>query len=262
MCIWLQIGRLPQSASLITFNNECYLMVLLSIYVSVSGIVKDTLDTLVPVLNKLIESAFDKVLTKIDEKLDPVKNVREELQVVQESLDQQRRLTKYDLDNLEQYTRRENIKISGLAEEEGEDLAEKVIKIASDIGIRVTRQEISAVHRIGKTMQRKPRAVICRFINRSIKDDLILNRKKLKDIPTYKGTVFINEDLTTLRYKLMTYAKSVPNVDRINSRNGKLYCNLRDKNLVVIETADDLFKLGATEVDYTKLGLDFPNVRK
>ena len=166
-----------------------------------TSLVKDTLDVLVPLLNKLIETAFEKVTTKIDKKLDPIQTMRDDLQQVQESLDQHKRPMKYmyELDGLEQYTRRDNIKIAGIAEDEGEDLAAKVMSIASDIGVPLSHQDLSAVHRVGKQKQGKPRPTICRFTSRMKKDDLVKNRKKLKDIPAYKATVFINEDLTTLR---------------------------------------------------------------
>ena len=119
-----------------------------------------------PLLNKLIETAFEKVTTKIDEKLDPIQTMRDDLQQIQESLDQHKRLMKYELDGLEQYTRRDNVKIAGIAEDEGEDLAAKVMSIASDVGVPLSRQDLSAVHRVGKQKQGKPRPTICRFTSR------------------------------------------------------------------------------------------------
>ena len=60
-----------------------------------------------------------------------------------------------------------------------------------------------------------------------------------------------------LKSKLLAFAKSVPGVTRVNSNNGKIYCNLQSGKYTVLESADDLAKLGLEEkdIDYEKLGL-------
>ena len=45
------------------------------------------------------------------------------------------RLNAYENDRLQQYTRRENIRISGITEAEGEQLKAKIVNIASDMGL-------------------------------------------------------------------------------------------------------------------------------
>jgi hypothetical protein len=192
---------------------------------SASELVRESLDKLVPLINNMIEKAFSKVCEKIEEKLDPIMNIREELF---SCLEKQRLETKYALDSIEQYSRRENIKINGVKEDEGEDLIKKITKIAEDIDVQINYADISTIHRMGKRSQGKPRPVICRFVARHKKEELIKNRKKLKDFPEYKGVVYINDDLTPLRYKIMSYAKSLPNVKQTNAHNGKIYCTKTD----------------------------------
>ena len=67
------------------------------------------------------------------------------------------------------------------------------------------------------------------------------NITKLKNNSTYSGKVFLNNDLTRLRVRLVGYVKSLPNVKRVSVNNGKRYCNTDD---VIIDTPDDLFCLG------------------
>ena len=82
---------------------------------------------------------------------------------------------------------------------------------------------------MGKRNPQKTRPVICRFVSRIKRDEMIGNRRKMKDLPAYKNRVYINEDLTNLRYRLLSYAKELPMVERVSVKNEKLYCSLKDK---------------------------------
>ncbi len=108
---------------------------------------------------------------------------------------------------------------------------------------------------MGKKSQdpKKPRPIICRLARRCAKDDLIKNRKKHKDNPKYKGSVFINEDLTALHDRMLAYAKQVPEVKRANTHNRKILCNMTNGTLVILANPDDLFKIGVLNNDYGKL---------
>jgi len=84
-------------------------------------------------------------------------------------------------------------------------------------------------------------------------------KKNLKDKPIYKK-VYINDDLTAMRAKLLGMAKECDNVEACFTKDGKIMCFLKNdkraiKRPVVIETPDDLFKVGLDEVDYVRLGL-------
>jgi hypothetical protein len=43
-----------------------------------------------------------------------------------------------------------------------------------------------------------PRQVLCRFISKRTRDEILLNKKKLKDIEETKKKIFIDGDLTPL----------------------------------------------------------------
>ena len=98
-----------------------------------------------------------------------------------------------------------------------DDLTKEVIKIADALDVVVKEEDISVTHRVGKLVPGnvRPRTVLCKFVSRRPKDRLMKRRKMLKDIPQFKGKVFINEDLTSLRAQLLSYVKDLPNVKEL-----------------------------------------------
>jgi hypothetical protein len=56
--------------------------------------------------------------------------------------------------------------------------------------------------------------------------------------------IYLNEDLPTLRFKLLQFVKKLDNVKAAHTRDGKIHCLLMDNTRVAIENPDDLFKLG------------------
>jgi hypothetical protein len=168
-------------------------------------------------------------------------------------------LLRYDNDRMEQYSRRETIRILGVSEsvQENEDVVEKVVQICKDIDVTVNRSDISACHRNPwkRTNMGKPRPILCKFVSRMKFDEVMANKKKMKDLPQYKGKVFVNEDITPLRAKMVKYAKDQKNVKAVYTVRGIIKCVLHDGKKINLENPDDFFKLGLTSIDYSALGL-------
>lgn len=220
----------------------------------VGEIVSSILGQLIPVLVKTIAAAVDAAvsanMTKITE--ESGKNIELEQKMLKHAI-----LSRYELDRLEQYSRRESIRVNGIDEApgpDGEDLTGVMVQLGKKIGIDLKSSDISVVHRLGRKSD-KPRPVLCKFVARSHKDAFMKKRKGLKDIPEFKTKVFINEDLTQLKAKLMAYAKSLDNVKRVNSYNGRLFCTMTNEKTEILDNPDDLFKLGVMNLDYNRLGL-------
>ena len=114
----------------------------------------------------------------------------------------------------------------------------------------------NACHCLGPNRQEgnRPRAVIVRFFARDTKHDFLVNKNKLKNKENYRE-VYINEDLTPLRSKLLQYVKRQDVVESAHTRDEKVIRRTRDRSRVTVETPVDLFKLGLTNVDYAALGL-------
>jgi hypothetical protein len=162
-------------------------------------------------------------------------------------------IAKYERDEQEQYTRREAIRVSGLKEDEGEDLNQKIIQLVDKIGVKIRLEDISVCHRIGRPNTAMPRQVLCRFISKRTRDEILVNKMKLKDIEETKKKIFIDEDLTPLRYRCLRAAKDR---GRCHTINGKIICQIAgEERRQVIQSPDDLFKLGIDQIDYKALGL-------
>ena len=106
---------------------------------------------------------------------------------------------------LEQYTRRENIRLLNVAEGEDEDTEKLFIKVLEEMGIETHDIKFQAVHRVGspRDQRRKrfgdkppmPRHIIARFLSRKDRNFVWENRGKLKGSENYKEAFFV-PDLT------------------------------------------------------------------
>lgn len=149
-------------------------------------------------------------------------------------------------DQAEQYSRRNNIRISGRPETPNEDTDNMVLKMAADIGCDLQLHEIDRSHRVGKPGENRirPREIIVKFTSYRARQKLYKMRAALKD-NGYQGT-FLNEDLTQYRNKILYEARKVVKADRAKgawSSDGNIL--IRDYNDVVhrLNTVPDLLSL-------------------
>ena len=87
----------------------------------------------------------------------------------------------------------------------------------------------------------------------------VMEKKSLKGKDGYQK-VYINDDLIPLR------VKRLDNVDKAWTVGGSIHCTKKvppglapgasQRPVVVIDTLDDLFKLGLQQVDFRSLGLN------
>ena len=82
----------------------------------------------------------------------------------------------YDLDKLQEYGRRENLRVAGITEEEGENLREKIKQIGLKVGVIIRNHDINVVHRSGHRGARPMIVLVC-FISREGKHELLKKRK-------------------------------------------------------------------------------------
>lgn len=129
-------------------------------------------------------------------------------------------LNRYENDKLEQYMRRDNLRIFGLEEEADENevvLQAKIIE-AADMEVKLEYGDISTVHRVGKVEERR-RAVIVRFCHRKNRNEIMRKKKELKK---KKINIYFNEDLTYLRATIMKMIKKRDVVKNVLTRDGRL----------------------------------------
>ena len=186
---------------------------------------------------KEFESLLDSKLQPIQTKLDGlVKQMNDNYTALQAKLDllearnasleaENATLTKKlqtcetSLNNLEQYSRRECVEISGIPEVKEENTDDIVIKVGSLIGLDIEKHDISISHRLPKpsysaAVREGPRAssnassrapnIIVKFVRRETRDRFYKGRKLLRDKSTRdldlarysENKIYISENLT------------------------------------------------------------------
>ena len=82
-------------------------------------------------------------------------------------------------DDLEQYQRRQSIRIFDVKEEENENTEYLVMDVANKIGVQLVLQKIDKSHRVG-SKGKKPRAIIAKFVSYRRRSEVFTNKRQLK----------------------------------------------------------------------------------
>ncbi len=134
-------------------------------------------------------------------------------------------------DRLEQYSHKESVRIYGIPEferETREDTNKVVLQIATKIGANVTTQDASVGHRIGRRGQgNKQWLIIAKFVRRDCKSKIMRPvQNKTLQMSEYQG-VFINDDVTALRSRLVYELKRDAGVKNMWNIDGRIFCSIR-----------------------------------
>lgn len=229
-------------------------------------------------VSSIIEGKIDERFDKIDERFDQLQ-VMMETYAKKADVDKVKcniRVNHYNNDKLEQYTRRENIRIHNWKFNKEEALDKQVVGLLNHLARmhdKKTRDDdddnieedldnsiepfrtsdISACHpmktKAGST--KKPQ-VIVRFVSRAKVVEVYKIKKNLKLSKPLKG-VFITDDLTLLRVKLRELVKNSTGVTQVFTKDGNIHCTYKESH-VVISSPDDLFAIDV-DVDLGALGL-------
>ena len=178
-------------------------------------------------------------LAKIQSQGAAQKKKTEELQNVIRHQDRLIKDNERAVNDLQQYSRRWNLRVYRLPEavgETAEDCARKVCQVFSDgVGVKTSPEDIEVAHRTGKRSTEKPRPILVRFFDRKKRDTILANRRKLKN----KGTV-IDEDLTYANYQLSTKAYKHSATMAVWSHNGKILAKLKNSLVIKLNIHMDL----------------------
>lgn len=144
----------------------------------------------------------------------------------------------YDLqDKMEQYSRKNNLEIHGIPEAAYETTEEVVLKLAEALNVSITPNDIEISHKLRRKGVAK--SLIVKFQSHKAKSKLYRERTKLKNIsvsdlfPNLSAStlvqaerIFINENLTSYRRKIMSKANGMRrdgNLCSTWSMDGKIY---------------------------------------
>ena len=125
------------------------------------------------------------------------------------------------INKLDQYNRRNNIKIQGIPSSvSDENLEKKVIDIFKCLNIIIQSNDIEGCHRIGKA---NPQNTIIRFINRKFCFDALEKKANLKNVNNQdlgfetNTKLFFSENLTPLNQKLTWMCRELKRAGKIHS---------------------------------------------
>ena len=167
------------------------------------------------------------------------------------------------LDDLEQYGRRENLEIHGMPLKRDENTNEIVKSVVSSLNVRFDDQQISTSHQLadsykkiqGSQATEQPPPIIVRFANRYKRNEIYKKRKLLKlncktEPMSHNSSpnITIQENLTPLRksiYKAAKQAKAALNYKFAWTSQGKIFLRQNtDTKVYKISWLHDLAKLG------------------
>ena len=167
--------------------------------------------------NNEIKSLIQKHSQEIKEKNEEIKQLKNRIQLLENSSDE-----------LEQYSRRNSVRIFGLPEHETS--VEEPMKVVLELfnenmkmeqsECQVMPTDIDRVHRVGPKHSGKSRPMLVKFTHYGARMKVFQAKRKNK--PTTTGTmsttpsqIFINEDLTKTRVNLLYQARKAKKEKRI-----------------------------------------------
>ena len=180
-------------------------------------------DVLVRALSNetVIKKLQDAVCGQLQQEVTKLKDIIKSKDAVIDKLEQRVNELESGQDDLEQYSRRNSLRISGVDESDSEDVVEKTMNLINNtLGVTMCTDQIDRMHRVGKKIADRPRPILVKFATYRARDKVMRSRRALKDISQSRtedgGTqgqvqsrIFINEDLTKLRSNLLYHARQL-----------------------------------------------------
>ena len=146
----------------------------------------------------------EKEMKKKDEKINQLEKTIENLVEKQKSLSS-------EIDDLEQYSRRNCLVLHGVNESIDENINEIIVKTFSEeLGVEINEDDLDrsqgklGKHRLEKPKRKdnKPRPIIVKFARYAVRKEIFMNKKKLKG-----KRLLITENLTSSRIQLLGNAQ-------------------------------------------------------
>ena len=121
----------------------------------------------------------------------------------------------------EQDGRRENVRIFGVEEQTGDDVYQQVVDVVKGTGVGICKSDISVWHRL-PAWGRSGEPISVKFVRRETKLPLMTTKSGLRHQSS--GPIYINDDITQLRARLLKTLKEKPDVKAANMINEKKTC--------------------------------------
>lgn len=194
----------------------------------------------------LITSEIDKLVKeKVDIATSDLKNtvvsLKDENDKLKQSISELESKLSTKVDDLEQYSRRSCIRISGIEEVTDENTDEIVLQLANRLDVELNPRDIDRSHRVGapKSLETdrqptRPREIIVKFKSYQARLALLKGRKALR---RNKEGIYINEDLTQTRKSLAYECRTLKRDRKISNTwvyNGNIFIAERNGTKVKV----------------------------
>jgi transposase-like protein len=206
-------------------------------------------------LVKLLNAQSDHLLSEFKKKFnEQASTIAEQAESIK-SLQNENFVLKGELNDIQQYTRRNGIRIDGIpAPDPGqkEPIRELETKVKSvfknTLKVNLSASDFCRLHRVGRPKgDDTPRQVLVKFTNYNAKRRIMTARKLCKN---HNGPhpIYINEDLTRQRAKLAAEARTAKRSDVIKDTwtyDGKIFVKLNNDEIKFVTTQgalEDLLK--------------------
>ena len=187
-----------------------------------------------------LASEYDDFLSKIKEINKENRYLRRNMKICEETLNKignQQTIREKQLDELEQYGRRQNLEIHGIPLVDNEDTNKIVQNVAKALNVQLNKSDISTSHRLLNSSvtnhqlpkhhdqppvvrANQPPPIIVRFCNRDKRNEMFNKRSKLKSVSNmispkpHHEFLVMRENLTKSRKSLFNEATKVKNALR------------------------------------------------
>lgn len=218
--------------------------------------------------HKKTEQSVNRAFESLNEKLDENHNafleeskktenyfkILEELVTENKSLKDKVRKLEDKVEDLEQYSRSNQIEIHGIQREAGENVLDVVKEVGKALDIEILDSMIDTCHRLGNRQNNSAPGIIVSFVRRFDKEEFLRKRRVKRNLNTThinrQGTsnpIYVNESLSFERRRLLAAARAVKR-DKAYTflwvRHGRILLR-KDENspVIVVTRQEDLSKL-------------------
>lgn len=175
-----------------------------------------SLDSLKPLVNEIqsIKKLMEETNNNVSRMAGQMNNLEQENSHLKKQfshLQNENAELKLRVEELEQYTRKDNVLISGIPYSTQENLREKVRYLADKMGVKLAEQEINTTHRLGDLKQAAPMTIV-RLNNQDKKAEWIAQSKRQKLKGNNVGfdhnyPIYVTEQLTKQAIEILNFAR-------------------------------------------------------
>ena len=205
--------------------------------------------TIVESVITAVVAAFMPVISSMQATIDELRAQSTRPQTAGTAIKRAVQVNRFRCHEIEQYSKRDNVIISGVPETSGENTTDIVVDLAAKAGVSINRNDVSTSHRLKNRRRNQPAAIVAKFVRRDTKTSLMRNKKNLRAQPDCRN-IYFDDHLTGLRHKILMAVKKDPEIDSAWTMDGKIICIMKEgaNRKIVINSPDDL----TSKLDWTE----------